>query len=312
MKRTILILVIAVFTSTVYCQSSRRTTNSTSTTRTERSSNNSETTKSTDRKSNSTANRTTGSSSDRTSGRSSSQNSQSVNTGNRNTTTRDNSGSTRSNNSSTRTNNTSTRTNNTTTHTNSTNTRTNNTNSVNSQRTNSANSTSAYRTSTNRRSSANYHSAHSHTNSGHVDSRHQTTHYVYRQPANVTIVWTAEMQRNYVRMYPNHRWSYNYGYRIVSIPAYNAGYYIGDVRNVYGVITEVYYEAATDEYFLGIGPNYPYQYFTIIVPGYMARSYSNNPYRYYMNRNIGVTGLITTYEGKPEILVRENTQLYLY
>ncbi len=279
MKRTFLILAIAVITNSIYCQSSRRTTNSTSTTPTERSNSNREATKSSDRTSSSSSDRTSRATTGRTSQSTTNTNSGAVNSTNRNTTTR-----------------------------------TNSERSVNSQPTHTTNNTSTTRTSTTRRSSANYHSSGSqHSHNGHNDSRHHTTtHYVYHQPANVNIVWTAEMHRHYVQMYPNHRWNYRIGYRIVSIPAYNAEYYIGDVRNVYGVVSEVYYEASTDEYFLGIGPNYPYQYFTIIVPGYLARTYSSNPYRYYLNRNIGVTGLITAFEGKPEILVKQNTQLYLY
>ena len=121
------------------------------------------------------------------------------------------------------------------------------------------------------------------------------------------------MHHHYIKMYPRHRrWHYSYGHHISSIPAYNADFYIGDVKKVYGRVTDVYYAQETDEYFLYIGPYFPYQHFTIVVPGHIARNHSHRPGRYYMNQNINVTGLITTFKDTPEILVKRNYQLSVY
>jgi hypothetical protein len=121
------------------------------------------------------------------------------------------------------------------------------------------------------------------------------------------------MHRHYVKMYPNHRyWHYSYGHRIATIAAYDADYYIGHVKNVYGRVSDVYYERTTDEYYLTMGPYYPYQHLTIVVPGHVARRYARHPARYFMSKNIKTTGLITSYEGKPEIIVKRYSQINVY
>lgn len=142
---------------------------------------------------------------------------------------------------------------------------------------------------------------------------YRSVHYAYRAPRHVEIIWTRDMHRNYITMYPEvRRYNYEIGYRIRSISAYNADLYYGEVMNVYGKITEVYYSRETDEYFLYMGPYYPYQDFTIVVPGYIARRYSRRPVYYFDNQYINVTGLITSFEGKPEIVIKRNFQLGTY
>ena len=163
----------------------------------------------------------------------------------------------------------------------------------------------------NRKTKGNYNSSHS-NHKVYSTNVSRTVYHTYRSPVHVNVVWNANMHHHYVKMYPTHHWNYRYGYRIASIPAYDAAYFIGDVRNVYGKISDVYYARETDEYFLSIGPNYPYQYFTIIVPGHIARNNSHRPERYFMNRYVKVTGLISRFDGKPEILVKRNFQIDVY
>jgi hypothetical protein len=113
-------------------------------------------------------------------------------------------------------------------------------------------------------------------------------------------------------MYPTYTWHYSPGYRIPSISAYRADFYIGEVMNVYGQVSDVYYAPESDEYFLYIGPYYPYQDFTVVVPGWVARNYSYRPVTYFLNQNICITGLITAYDGIPEIVVKRNFQINVY
>jgi hypothetical protein len=145
------------------------------------------------------------------------------------------------------------------------------------------------------------------------DRNYRVHHYVYRAPVDLNIYWSHEMYRSYVRMYPMVRtWDYPYGYRIEAIPAYDADHYRGGVMTVYGQINEAYYSRGTDEFFLYFGPYYPYQDFTVVLSGWMARQYSERPDLFFQNRNLAVTGLITTFEGDPEIVVKESYQLSLY
>ncbi len=159
---------------------------------------------------------------------------------------------------------------------------------------------------------------------GHHESSHvyhnapysrdyRAKHYVYREPTHVHVVWTRDMHRHYIHMYPSVRhWEYRYGYNIRSVSAYYADYYIGDVKTVYGKVNEVFYSPESDEYFLTMGAYYPYNDFTIVLPGEIARRFSARPVRYFTNEYLNVTGLITSFDGKPEIVVKRKFQLDVY
>jgi hypothetical protein len=116
--------------------------------------------------------------------------------------------------------------------------------------------------------------------------------------------------RVYYPYYTN--WNVRIGRRVNMISAYDAMYHAGHINSVYGQVSDVYYARETDEYILYFGPRYPYHDFSVIVPGYETRYFSRRPSRYFMGRNLVVTGLITMYDGAPEIIVRRASQLALY
>ncbi len=106
--------------------------------------------------------------------------------------------------------------------------------------------------------------------------RYRTVNYHYRVPNRVHVTWTNHMYHDYRRMYPEFGyWYYPIGYRIVTVPTYHAYNHIGEVRNVYGRVHEVYYSWTTDEYHLYFGGDYPYHDFTVIIPGNQARRYES-------------------------------------
>jgi hypothetical protein len=143
--------------------------------------------------------------------------------------------------------------------------------------------------------------------------RYQQVHYHYRTPKRLHVTWTNRMYREYRIMYPEFRyWYYPIGYQIVTVPFYNAYYHIGEVRNVYGRVHEVYYSWTTDEYHLYFGGNYPYHDFTVIIPGRQARRYDSHPELFFEGRYILVTGLLSTFEGRPELIVKRRHQIHLY
>lgn len=138
-------------------------------------------------------------------------------------------------------------------------------------------------------------------------------HYAYRVPKHINIVWSPRMYREYILIYPEFRyWYYPYGYKIRTISAYDAAYYIGDVANVYGKVYEAWYSWQTDEYYLYFGAPYPYYDFSVVVPGRKARQFNRNPEIFFEGRYIWVTGLISLHEGKPEMIVRKKHQIHLY
>ncbi|MBN1949560.1 MAG: hypothetical protein JW801_00050, partial [Bacteroidales bacterium] len=157
------------------------------------------------------------------------------------------------------------------------------------------------------------HTVHHHYHTPPPSVEYRRVHTVYRAPVNVHFYWTPTMHRHFIEIYPmvNH-WKYHNGYHIQSISAYDAMYYRGEVMTVYGLVSDVYYSRNTDEYYLYYGPYYPYQDFTVVIPGYLARMYSRNPASFFTNRYLAITGLITTYDGEPEIVVRKDFQISLY
>ncbi len=146
----------------------------------------------------------------------------------------------------------------------------------------------------------------------HVPVRFKKVHH-YKAPSRVEVIWSHNMYREYRILYPEFRyWYYPAGYRIVTVPAYNAGFHIGEVRNVYGRIHEVWYSWSGDEYHLYFGGTYPYQDFTVILSGRDARRFHRHPELFFEGRYVWVTGLVSTFEGKPEIMVKRRSQVHLY
>ena len=137
--------------------------------------------------------------------------------------------------------------------------------------------------------------------------------FPYRRPPRIYIYWSLSMRHDYLRFYPVVKtWRYPVGYRIPTISAYDALYYNGEVMSVYGKVYEVFYSGRTDEYFLYFGAYYPYHDFTVVLPGWIARRYSSYPEAYFKREHVIVTGLITSYNNNPEIVVKSEGQLRIY
>jgi hypothetical protein len=142
---------------------------------------------------------------------------------------------------------------------------------------------------------------------------YRSVHYIYRKPYNYEVYWTPELNRHFIEIYPMvSYWNYYNGYPIRMISAYDALYYRGDVMTVYGEVFDVFYSWNTDEYFLYFGAYYPFQDFTVILPGYLARWYNPRPERFFEHQYLAVTGLITSFNGEPEIYTKRSFQINVY
>lgn len=147
----------------------------------------------------------------------------------------------------------------------------------------------------------------------HRSLDYRRVHNPYIIPRVASIIWNAHMYREYRNWYPNFKlWYYPYGYRIHTISAYDSYNYIGEIARVYGSVTEVWYSRDTREYFLYIGGHYPYQDFTIVLDSRDARRFSWDPVRYFTNRHLTATGLLSVFEDKPEMQIRKRSQISLY
>lgn len=137
--------------------------------------------------------------------------------------------------------------------------------------------------------------------------------YPYRHPVRPEVVWTVELSRNFEVYYPAYRpYHYHYGMRLASIAAYDAFDYVGEIVRVYGRVVDTFYSPETDEYFLYFGDFYPYQDFSVVIPGREARDFSPRPERFFDREYIEVTGLVTRFEAKPEMVVKRSTQIAVY
>jgi hypothetical protein len=142
---------------------------------------------------------------------------------------------------------------------------------------------------------------------------YRKSYYPYLEPHHLEIIWDANMYYEYCYLYPQFDyWYYPYGYRIQTVSAYDAYHFIGEVARIYGKVSEVWYERQTDEYTLYIGGPYPYHDFSVILSGKHARGFSFRPDRYFRNRNIAVTGLVSMWDDGPEMLIRKRSQIEVY
>jgi len=138
-------------------------------------------------------------------------------------------------------------------------------------------------------------------------------HYnVLYYPAYHEIYWTHNMYRDYRRWYPNYNWRYDYGYRIQTISVFDAKYKLGEVAMVYGRVYATWHNQETDDYLLFFGGDYPAQQFTVVLPGRVARKINWRPERYFLGEHITITGLITTFDGIPEIIIKDRRQVDIY
>ena len=145
----------------------------------------------------------------------------------------------------------------------------------------------------------------------HHDTYVHNYHVLY-YPAYTDIFWTRNMYRDYHRWYPNYRWRYDYGYRIQTISVFDAKYNLGEVAMVYGRVYATWHNRETDDFLLFFGGDYPYQQFTVVLPGHIARKFSWRPERFFLGEHLTITGLITTFDGNPEIIVKNKRQLGIY
>jgi len=137
--------------------------------------------------------------------------------------------------------------------------------------------------------------------------------FPFRAPLRAEIIWSSSMYNDFRIYYPEvSYWRYPIGHRIVIASAYDSRTYIGEVANIYGRVAETYYNRETDEYSLYLGDNFPYHDFSVVIPGYEARLFSETPEYYFANTNISVTGYVSNFEGKPEIQVHRASQIAVY
>ncbi len=90
-------------------------------------------------------------------------------------------------------------------------------------------------------------------------------------------------------------------------------YHVGDIVKVCAKIYGTKYLKSTKSAptFLNAGANYPNALLTILIWGDKRDGFTNAPEIYYNGKDLCVTGKITLYKGKPEIIVNHEDQIEL-
>ncbi len=147
----------------------------------------------------------------------------------------------------------------------------------------------------------------------HRSIEYRRTYYPYRVYSRPDIFWDIHLYNRYRYLYPHYNyWYYPIGYRIQTVSAYDADRFIGEFARIYGRVFDTWYSPETDEYYLYFGEPYPYQDFTVIISGRDARRYNRHPERYFTGRHIAVTGIVSVFDGKPEMVIKSRTQIDRY
>lgn len=91
-----------------------------------------------------------------------------------------------------------------------------------------------------------------------------------------------------------------------TIDAADASKHVRETATVKGLVFGVHRSKAGN-IFLNIGGNYPYQAFTAYIPSNAASAFPNADSLF--RKTVVVTGKITIYKGKPEIIVTKPEQI---
>jgi hypothetical protein len=105
----------------------------------------------------------------------------------------------------------------------------------------------------------------------------------------------------------------NVAYAQTSISPEEAYKHIGKTQTVCGTVASTYYSnrGKGQPTFLNLNKPYPNQIFTIVIWGSDRPKFSQPPETMYKNTKVCVTGKITTYKNKPEIVVKDPSQIQI-
>lgn len=93
-----------------------------------------------------------------------------------------------------------------------------------------------------------------------------------------------------------------------AIGACNAGNYIGQEKTVEGIVADGY-KSKTNTVFLNFEKPYPNACFTAVIFSSDLINFPKNPQNYYEGKLIRAKGLIKEYKGKPEIILKDGSQI---
>jgi len=87
--------------------------------------------------------------------------------------------------------------------------------------------------------------------------------------------------------------------------------YVGKTETVCGEVVSTKYSTGSrgKPTFLNFDEPYPNHIFTTVIWGDKRKNFDNNPEEFYKDKEVCVTGKITTFKNKPQIVVKNQSQL---
>jgi micrococcal nuclease len=96
-----------------------------------------------------------------------------------------------------------------------------------------------------------------------------------------------------------------------NVPPEDAAKFIGQQKTVCGTVASAHYATSSkgQPTFLNLNKPYPNQVFTVLIWGSDRGKFEKPPEALYSGKEICVTGMIQSYQGRPEIIVKEPSQI---
>jgi nuclease S1 len=87
--------------------------------------------------------------------------------------------------------------------------------------------------------------------------------------------------------------------------------YVGQKVTVCGSVTGTYFDQKARRHptFINFGPAYPNSTFSLLIWGNDRKKFSYQPEEYLKNKQVCVTGTITTFKGRVEMIVTDSSQI---
>jgi hypothetical protein len=154
---------------------------------------------------------------------------------------------------------------------------------------------------------------HGHINHYYHNKRKvRNLYYNYKRVPAVRMIYHTSWHRFYAARYPAYNYGHLVNHRLSLISGRQAQYHVGEVAAVFGRVYETYYDDINNEFYLYFGAPYPQNDFTVVVTGREARKMRRHSPRYYIGRDFIVSGLVTQWNGNPEIVINYSSQLKRY
>lgn len=93
------------------------------------------------------------------------------------------------------------------------------------------------------------------------------------------------------------------------VGACQAGKYLGSELIVEGKVADTYHHLKSNTVFLNFEKAYPNQCFTGVIFSSDLYKFVQNPENYYLNKTVRIKGEIKEYQGKPEIILKNPSQI---